>query len=111
LSQIPIDVSGQGIGHTVDTYDTGTFEGIINIKITGFGAYIYEGPNFTYDGVTVQAGDTFGGLLLSAIAVKHGTSGELDGLQMRGTWTAVLVRSGPPQLLGKSILYETGIYW
>lgn len=116
-----IDITGSGMGHVVDTYATGTIEGILNYKITGLGLYTYEGPAFTYEGVNVEAGDTFFGFLFSGIVVKHGTSGELEGLQTRGTFMGVQlidtseipfpVPTNPTELIGKNLVYETGTYW
>jgi len=104
-------LNGGGLGKTVDTYADGTIEGTINWRWTGAGLFVYGGPTFTIDGVTVEAGDMFGGLQLSGIAVKHGTSGVLEGLQMRGTFVGVVIMNGPLALVGKMLSWETGTYW
>jgi hypothetical protein len=109
------DWTGNGISHAVDTYAGGTIEGITNYQYIGFGDFIYAGPTFTYDGVTVSPGDKFRGLLLSGIGVKHGTSGALEGLQIRSTFTAVSIRVvyNPQQvpLLDKSVSTSAVTYW
>jgi len=112
MSQIPDEISGSGIEHSVDTYDDGTvLEGLITFKVTGIGLYIYEGPTFEFAGVTVQAGDMFGGVLASGTSVKHGVNGNSESIQVRGEWTSVKIFAGPPALIGKGIICETGTYW
>lgn len=112
LSQVPDDISGSGIEHTVGTYDDGTvIEGLVTFKLTGIGPYIYQGPTFEFEGVTVKAGDAFIGVLSSGTSVKHGVNGNSEGIQVRGEWTGVRVIVGPPALVDKGIIYETGTYW
>ena len=113
------DVTGMGIGHTVDTYATGTIKGIINYKVTGIGPFFYQGPTFTYMGVDVETGDMFIGVLFSGIAVKNGVSGELKGVNMRGNMVGVVVLAdmdgappfgNPPELWDLNLVHETGTY-
>ena len=112
-----IAFTGTGIESAIDSYTTGTFEGLVNYKITGFGIFTYDGPTFTYFGVEVEAGDQFSGILFSGNVVKHGTSGELDGLQLKGNMYGVAVTdipdfwTNPPELVDKNLVYETGYYW
>jgi len=115
-----MDGTGSGMGHVVDTYTAGTFEGIMNYKVNGMGMYTYNGPTIIYEGLTVEAGDMFFGTLFSGFIVKHGTSGSLDGLQMRGTMMGVSVIDtteitevppNPDVLFGKNLVWETGVYW
>ncbi|MEJ2241261.1 MAG: hypothetical protein P8Y18_03855 [Candidatus Bathyarchaeota archaeon] len=109
--------TGTGLEHAIDSFTAGTFEGLVNYKITGFGIFTYDGPTFTYEGVEVEAGDQFSGILFSGIVVKHGTSGDLDGLQLRGNMYGVAVADipdvwvNPPELVDNNLVYETGYYW
>lgn len=107
---------GGYMGHTVDTYAAGMVEGIINIKFTGFDAFVYTGPPFTciLSGVdyTVTTGDVFVGLLYDVMAVKHGT-GDLAGFTLKGTSTGVSIVSvivGDPDMVGINLSVETGRY-
>ena len=109
-----VDFTGKGVAHTKDTYPAGTIEGIINFELPGIGLYVYQGPTFTYDTLTVKAGDTFIGILMSGIAVKTGNSGDLNGVQMRGDFSGVILLPGvgnPSVLEGKNLVRETGVYW
>ena len=112
ISQVPDAISGSGLEHTVDTYEDGTvLEGLVKFEVTGIGSYTYEGPTFEFEGVTIQAGDMFGGVLASGTSVKHGTTGNSESIQVRGEWTSVKIFAGPPVLIGKGIIFETGTYW
>jgi hypothetical protein len=112
LSQIPDEISGSGIEHTVGTYDDGTvLEGLVSFKLTGIGPYIYQGPTFEFEDVTVKAGDVFIGVLSTGTSVKHSINEDSEGIQVRGEWTGVRLVVGPPALVGKGIICETGTYW
>lgn len=111
LSQVPYDISGSGIEHTVGIYDDGTvLEGLVNFKLTDIGPYVYQGPTFEFEGVTVEAGDVFIGVLSIGTSVKHGINGNSESIQVKGEWTGVRVVVGPPALIGKGIICETGTY-
>jgi hypothetical protein len=114
------DYTGQGIAHTEGRYDTGVIEGIINYELGGISPYVYQGPTFTYNTLTVQAGDTFVGILINGKAIKQGTTGELKNIQVRGDLAGVIVFpnipglppfGNPVELWGKNLVYETGVYW
>jgi hypothetical protein len=111
-----VSFTGNWIGHTVDTYASGTVEGIINIKFNGAGAYVYMGPTFTFTVGTVTAtlttGDVFAGLLYDLMAVKHGT-GDLAGFTTKGTSSGISISQvivGDPNMVGISLDFETGTY-
>lgn len=90
---------GSTIGHTVDTYAAGVVEGRVNAKLLGLGSYTYTGSSFSFSvgGRTGQvvSGATYFGVLLSGNTVKHGISGELDGLVMHESATGVIIVAGP----------------
>jgi len=109
-------LTGSGIGHVTDTYAAGTVEGIIYLRFTGGGPYVYMGPTFTFTlgGVTatVTTGDVFGGLLYDIMSVKHGTD-DLAGFTLKGTATGVTIYQvivGDPNMVGMGLSLETGRY-
>jgi hypothetical protein len=109
-----VSLTGTGIGHVTDTYAAGTVEGIINMKLTGGGSYVYMGPTFTFTlgGVTatVTTGDVFGGILYDIMAVKHGT-GDLAGFTLKGTAAGISIYGvivGDPNMVGMNLSVETG---
>jgi hypothetical protein len=106
-----------GIGYTIAkayaTYDTGTVLGTINVKLLGYGPYIYTGPTFSFTlpgGIsgTFTQGTTYGGILFEGIGVKHGVSGNLKGLVTQETFTGVVILMGP--LAGLSLVDNTVTY-
>jgi hypothetical protein len=89
--------TGNMIAHTVDTFADGTMEGIIVAKFTGIKAFTYNGPTFSFDlgnGFvgTVTNGRTYTGLTYEGIGVKHGVSGELDGIQLKEEFFGANIR-------------------
>jgi hypothetical protein len=105
-----------GIGYTIakaySTYATGTVVGTINVKLLGYGPYIYMGPTFSFDlpgkSGTFTQGLTYVGVLFEGIGVKHGVSGDLKGLETKETFTGVVVLFGP--LAGLSLVDNTVTY-
>ncbi len=111
-----VSLTGSMIGHSLDAYAAGTVAGLLNIKFTGGGVYVYTGPTFTFTlgGVTatLTTEDMFAGLLYEGFAVKHGT-GDLAGFTMEGTATGVTIMDvivGDPSLVGFGLSLETGRY-
>lgn len=107
-----VTYTGMSIGKTFDTYATGTVEGTINNKFAGPGAYVYNGPTFTFSlpgrTGTVIEGATYGGLLFTGFGVKRGVSGDLKGLQTMETYTGVSIMGGP--LAGVTLVDNTVTY-
>ena len=92
--------TGSAILKTVDSYDAGTVEGSVKVKMIGVGNYTYNGPTFTFTDVggvsgTVTNGTTYFGSLFTGFAVKHGISGSLKGLETKETFTGLTVFAGP----------------
>jgi hypothetical protein len=104
--------TGRRIIKSYETYATGTVVGTVNAEILGFGLYTYMGPTFSFDlpGITgtITQGDTYLGLLVEGIGVKHGVSGDLKGLETKETYTGVSIVAGP--LTGVSLLDNTVTY-
>jgi len=83
--------SGTGLSKFVDSYPTGTMEGTTAWKITGAGAWIYEGPTMSAQDLTFTHGVTLLiGLQFEGNFVGHGT-GELDGIKWSGEYTGVVL--------------------
>lgn len=111
-----VSLTGNFLGHTVDTFAAGTVEGILNLKFSGPNVYVYLGPTFTFTLGTVTAtlttGDVFAGLVYDVLVVKHGT-GDLTGFTMKGTSKGILISAviiGDPKLAGFGLDFETGTY-
>jgi hypothetical protein len=105
-------VTGRGIGHKIDIYDTGIVKSIIKVEIVGAGPYVYMGPTFDFTvgevTGTVTHGEVYIGSLVTGSAVQRGTSGALKGLMARGTYTGVRIMVGP--LAGLEIVESTVTY-
>ncbi len=104
---------GSATSHTVDVYPTGTVIGTVQTKINGVGFWTYPGPTFSFTSngmtATVIHGETYFGLIITTIAVKHGISGDLIGLVDREDGTAVIPLTGP-FALAMNFGYATGVY-
>ena len=104
--------TGSALLHAVDVYAAGTVEGIVNTKIIGPGPYMYLGPTFTFTlggrTETVTHGTVFIGSLTEGFAVKHGVSGDLNGIKIKAIFTGVNIMVGP--LAGVHIVEGIGTF-
>jgi hypothetical protein len=102
--------TGSATGKTLDVYPDGTVEGTDRTELTGPGFWVYAGPELTFNGRTIQTGDVFFGLGNNIMAVKHGVSGELKGLETMETATGVTELNPDLTPTGWAISYATGTY-
>jgi hypothetical protein len=107
-----VSVTGSVLLHALDVYDAGAIEGVVNTRVVGPGPYLYLGPTFTFTvggrTETVTHGEVYVGALTEGFAVKHGVSGDLNGMQIRATFTGVNIKVGP--LEGIHVVEGTGTY-
>jgi hypothetical protein len=98
------------------TFQKGHLEIYTTNKLTGLGAYIYNGPAFTATGkdsqgntvqVAVTSGASFYGLLITGTGTGHGTI-DHHHVEIKETVTGVLVLAGP--LKGDTLVSGTGTY-
>jgi hypothetical protein len=101
---------GSATSKTVDVYPTGIVEGTVLTELQGLAEWTYAGPPLTFGTITIATGQTFFGLFTTILAVKHGVTGELKGLETRETATGVVILNPDLTPAGMSVAYATGTY-
>jgi hypothetical protein len=103
--------TGMALIKTDSTYAAGTTTGTVNVKFNGFGMYTYTGDTFTFDlpglSGTITNGESHIGILLTGLAVKHGVSGDLKGLEATERGAGVMIFEGGP--LDGVVIFETTV--
>lgn len=101
---------GSATSKTVDVYPNGIVVGTVQTTIEGVAQWTYPGPPLTFGTVTITTGQTFFGLSIDMLAVKHGVTGELKGLETKESATGVIVLNSDLTPAGISVSYATGTY-
>jgi hypothetical protein len=103
--------TGMALIKTDSTYAAGTTTGTVNVKFNGFGMYTYMGDTFTFDlpglSGTIENGESYMGILFTGLAVKHGVSGDLKGLETTERGAGVMIFEEGP--LYGVIIFETTV--
>lgn len=111
ISQVNITTGvGSAVSKTVDVYPNGIVVGTVETQLQGVAQWTYLGPPLTFGTVTITTGQTFFGLFTDILAVKHGVSGELKGLETKEIATGVVVLNPDLTPAGITVGYAIGTY-
>lgn len=101
---------GRASSKTVDVYPNGIVVGTVETRLEGVAQWTYIGPPLTLGAVTITTGQTLFGLFTNILAVKHGVTGELKGLETNEIATGVVVLNPDLTPAGITVSYATGTY-
>jgi len=106
---------GTATSKSMEVYEDGSVVlGSVHTNIEGPQLWTYDGPtfSFTLNGRTFEIthGATYFGLYTNIIAVKHGVSGSLKGLETKETAAGVIVLTPDLTPVGLTLGYATGTY-
>ena len=106
-------LKGTDFTQNIWTYPgAGVTNGVAFIKFNGIGAFTCNGPSVSAYGYTVIKGQTYIGLLSSAVSTQVGTRGTLKGLYaITESSTGVTISNPTTHAPMYTIAVETYTYW